>query len=59
MSQISRQDQQITYLLKTTKGYTEVKSINHWRVAALLHEHTYFLEDQVGYILPVFRQKPV
>lgn len=51
-------NQELTYLLITTGGYTEVKSINHWRMQSLLHENQYLDADQKDNILPVFRAKP-
>ena len=56
LSQIFRQDQLLTYLYINSEGYTEVRTINHWRVQSLLVDH-YFLESDQKSILPVFRSR--
>ncbi|CAB4129861.1 hypothetical protein UFOVP116_150 [uncultured Caudovirales phage] len=56
LNQIYRFNQDLTYLYITAEGYTEVRTVNHWRVQSLLYEHSFLESDQKA-ILPVFRSK--
>ena len=57
LSQMSRSDQQLTYLLKLKTGYTEVRCILHWEIQRLIETHQYVSGDRPNGVLPLFREK--
>lgn len=56
LSQMSRINQELTYLLIEKQGYTVVKALVHWKAYSLLQEYKFLKSDQAPGMLPVFRE---
>lgn len=58
LSHLYSSRQELTYLLITHDGYTQVKSISFWAIGKLSQDYLYLPKDQENNLLPVFREKP-
>jgi hypothetical protein len=56
LSRLYGRRQQLSYLLITSQGYLEVRSILFWAIGGLFQDYRFLPEDQANHILPVFRE---
>ena len=59
LSQLYSPKQELTYLLITHDGYTQVRAISFWAIGKLNQDYLYLPKDQEKNLLPVFREKPL